>query len=177
MDNMENKTKQKGIKYKKATDTVIMVLAFQRELALERKCNLKRDKPGQSSAHSSESFHAILSMDIPLKDVTQVRLTCCRQLIYNEQIILPWGASYNVSYMLQNEKNHVLRRGRNQGLAKACLEMELKYKLENFGWFKWKGYSNNVIKYFWQATDSNRGTMMASHIKEFTNTFWHFNVS
>lgn len=104
MGSLENKTKQKGIKNKKVTDTVIMVLAFRRESTLERKCNIKQDKPGQSSAHSSESFHAVLSMEIPLKDVTQVRLTCCRQLIYNEQIILPWGASYNVSYMLQNEK-------------------------------------------------------------------------
>ena len=71
------------------------------------KCNREQDKTGQKFAHSSESFQAVLSTDIPRKDVTQVRLTCCRQLIHNEQIILPCKASCNGSHMLRKEKNHV----------------------------------------------------------------------
>lgn len=75
MSSMEN---QKRMEYnaKEVYHSVIMVLAFVRKLALERKCNRKQDKPGQNFAHSSESCKALLSTDTPLEDVTQVRLTC-----------------------------------------------------------------------------------------------------
>lgn len=72
---VENQKKAE-IKCKKGIAIVIIVLTSERKLALERKYNIKQDKPGQNFAHSSESFQAMLSMAIPLKDVTQVRLTC-----------------------------------------------------------------------------------------------------